>query len=417
MLSLCEDDILGPVARYEGISSGYPGTMTKPGLVVIGSGPAGMSAAEEFRRHDDASPITIPTDDGDPPYARPPLSKECLRGKTNNVELHPTSWYEERSIAAVTSVEVQRLDLDARRVLTPDANYSYRALVLACGAEPTPLPVPGGTKALQLRSLADADRLRGKVSGADSAVVIGAGFIGCEVAASLALQGVSVTLVAPEPAPQTARLGLEAGERLRALVERTGVRYVGEPQVTRLEDGAVRLDDGVTIDTDLIVAATGVTPRSALADTAGLAIRDGRVAVCADLATSVPGVYAAGDVASAVNATARRPLAIEHWQDAADQGSLAGAGAAGAPGRWAGLPGFWITIGESTVKYRAWEDGCQRSRLLGRGDGFTAWYEADGAVVGVLTCDADDDYELGEALISRGKPAPVPLDKRRSRAG
>ena len=107
--------------------------------------------------------------------------------------------------------------------------------------------------------------------------------------------------------------------------------------------------------------------------------------------------------------SAGRRIAVEHWQDAADQGAVAGASAAGVDAEWNGVPGFWTTIGDSDVKYHAWGDGYQDSRMLHRDDGFTVWYESGGATVGVLTLNADDDYGLGERLIKEGAPAPVPM--------
>jgi NADPH-dependent 2,4-dienoyl-CoA reductase/sulfur reductase-like enzyme len=127
------------------------------------------------------------------------------------------------------------------------------------------------------------------------------------------------------------------------------------------------------------------------------------------MSTDIDGVYAAGDVAFALNAGVGRPLAIEHWQDAADQGEVAGARAAGDEATWSGVPGFWTTIGDTDVKYHAWGDGYQRSRLILRDNGFTVWYESGAAAVGVLTCNADDDYAQGEVLIAAGKPPPVPM--------
>lgn len=165
------------------------------------------------------------------------------------------------------------------------------------------------------------------------------------------------------------------------------------------------LDNDTTMDADLVVAATGVQPSSDLAAD-GLKADQSRIVVGADMATSVDGVYAAGDVALAYNATARRHLAVEHWQAAVDQGAVAGANAAGRDATWDGVPGFWTTIGEATVKYHAWGDGYGFSWLVDRDDGFTVWYESDGATVGVLTCNADADYELGEHLIKEKKPAP-----------
>ncbi len=150
----------------------------------------------------------------------------------------------------------------------------------------------------------------------------------------------------------------------------------------------------------------GVKPSSDLAE-AGLKVDQSRIVVGADMATSVDGVYAAGEVALAYNTTARRHLAVEHWQDAVDQGAIAGAGAAGRRETWDGVPGFWTTIGEATVKYHAWGDGYQCSRLVDRDDGFTVWYESEGTAVGVLAYSADDDYDSGEHLIEESKPAPL----------
>jgi NADPH-dependent 2,4-dienoyl-CoA reductase/sulfur reductase-like enzyme len=384
--------------------------MDEPGLIVIGSGPGGVSAADAFRQHDRDLPVRILTADPELPYARPPLSKDYLRGDTDDVWLHPAHWYLERSIDLHLATEVVAIDPAAHTVTTDGGTYSYTALVLACGAVPTPLPVPGGHHALQLRSLADAARLRKAAGDAASAVVVGAGFIGCEVAASLALNGLAVTLVAPERVPQEKRLGAAAGRRLQALVELAGVRYVGGVAVRELTQGAVRLENGVSIDCDLIVAATGVTPRIDLAEPAGLSIQDSRVIVGADMRTSAPDVYAVGDLALAFNTRVGRHIAVEHWQDADDQGAIAGAQAAGQPSTWQGVPGFWSTIGDATLKYHAWGDGYEHQRLLDRAHGFTVWYESRGAVVGVLTHNADADYDTGETLIAEARPTPVSME-------
>jgi 3-phenylpropionate/trans-cinnamate dioxygenase ferredoxin reductase component len=381
--------------------------MTEPALIVIGSGPAGVSAAEAFRGRRAETPVQILTADAAPPYERPPLSKDFLRGDTNDVAMHPAEWYAERRIDLV-HVPVERIDPDGRFVIAGGQRRSYCGVVLACGSAPTPIPVPGGERAYQLRSLADAQRLRDRAVSADSAVVIGAGFIGCEAAASLAMQGVSTTLVAPEAVPQEERLGAEAGARLRDLVESAGARYVGGVSIEAVHEGAVQLDNGVTINCDLVLAATGVRPQSGLAEDAGLEVADGRVKVGADMRTSVPDVFAAGDVAVAFNSTAGRHVAVEHWQDALDQGAIAGMIAAGGDGQWDGVPGFWTTIGDATVKYHAWGDGYDRAKLIERKDGFTVWYERDGVTVGVLTHNADDDYERGEALIKDARAAVTP---------
>ncbi|GLB99933.1 MULTISPECIES: NAD(P)/FAD-dependent oxidoreductase [Mycobacterium] len=381
--------------------------MTEPGLVVVGSGPAAVAAAASFREHDPDSRVQIFTADGDVPYQRPPLSKEYLRGETDDVALHPAQWFDDRTIELNLDSPVERLDLAERAVYVGDRRHPFDTLVLACGAAPQPPPIPGGHRALLLRSLADATTLRSAARSAASAVVIGSGFIGCEAAASLAQRDVAVTLVAPEPLPQEQRLGAEAAARLRDLVTEMGVRHAGGVGVTEITAAGVRLDNGVTIDCDLVLAATGVTPQSALAADAGLRVDDSRIVVGSDMATSVRGIYAAGDVALARHAVAGRHLAVEHWQDATDQGAIAGAAAAGRQPKWDGIPGFWTTIGDATLKYHAWGDGFESSRLIDHPDGFTVWYETDGATVGVLTYNRDDDYDLGERLIAESRPAPV----------
>ena len=383
--------------------------MSEDGLIVVGSGPAGVAAAESFREQNTSGRVRILTTDRDLPYARPPLSKEYLRGQTDDVGLHPQQWFDDKTIELVHNTAVDALDLAERSVRAGDRRFRYDTLILACGAAPVAPPMPGGARARLLRSLADAAALREAAKDASTAVVIGAGFIGCEAAASLALRGMSVTLVAPETLPQEARLGSAAAERLRELVIQAGVRYVGGVAVEEINDVGLRLDNGVTIDCDLILAATGVTTQHRLAADAGLDVRDSRIVVDTDMSTSTKGVYAAGDVALARHAVAGRHLAIEHWQDATDQGAIAGTSAAGKRATWDGVPGFWSTIGEATIKYHAWGDGYQRSRMLSHPDGFTVWYEADDAVVGVLTHNADDDYDLGQRLIAERRPAPVPM--------
>ena len=383
--------------------------MSEDGLIVVGSGPAGVAAAESFREHNTSGRVRILTTDRDLPYARPPLSKEYLRGQTDDVGLHPQWWFDHKTIELVHNTTVDGLDLAERSVRAGDRRFRYDALILACGAAPVAPPMPGGARARVLRSLADAAALREAAKDASTAVVIGAGFIGCEAAASLALRGMSVTLVAPETLPQEARLGSAAAERLRELVIQAGARYVGGVAVEEINDVGLRLDNGVTIDCDLILAATGVAPQHRLAADAGLDVRDSRIVVDTHMSTSTKGVYAAGDVALARHAAAGRHLAIEHWQDATDQGAIAGTSAAGKRATWDGVPGFWSTIGEATIKYHAWGDGYLRSRMLSHPDGFTVWYEADDAVVGVLTHNADDDSDLGQRLIAERRPAPVPM--------
>ena len=381
--------------------------MDTSALLVVGSGPAGIAAAEAFRARNPNGSVRVLTADPHAPYQRPPLSKEYLRGESVDLTLHPPAWYAEHRIDVITARRVDSLDVATQELVADGERYRYQALVLACGSSPAPLPVPGGDSVLKLRSRSDADRLRDTARQADSAVVIGAGFIGCEAAAALATRGLAVTLVAPDPVPQANRLGTDAGKRILGFLADAGVRYVGGTSVESVGAGVVRLDSGADLSGDLILAATGITPCSELARSANLATSDSRIVVRSDMRTSCKGVYAAGDVAMAFNTGAGRPLAVEHWQDAADQGRIAGANAAGEHAKWDAVPGFWTTIGGATLKYHAWGAGYSDCHFVARGAGFTVWYEDRGVTVGALTYNADEDYDLAERLIAAGGPCPV----------
>jgi 3-phenylpropionate/trans-cinnamate dioxygenase ferredoxin reductase component len=155
----------------------------------------------------------------------------------------------------------------------------------------------------------------------------------------------------------------------------------------------------------VVVMAAGVAPRGELAAAAGLELANGAVPVDASMRTAQAGIYAAGDVAFAENASAGRRLRVEHWGDALGQGEVAGRTAAGDTAQWDAVPGFWSTIGSHTLKYAAWGDGFEQSRIEPHGGGaFTAWYGRDGRIVGVLAHEADEDYERGRSLIAGGAP-------------
>ncbi len=173
--------------------------------------------------------------------------------------------------------------------------------MLASGATPVPLAVPGGEAALSLRSFADAVVLRMAAKNSDSAVVVGGGLIGCEAASCLATRGVATTLVAPEPVPVHRRFGVEVGERVAKMLSDIGVRFIGSASVTAVEDREVTLDTGAAVEAELVVSATGVRPDSRLATAAGLDTENGRIVVDEHMHTSALNVYAAGDVALAYN--------------------------------------------------------------------------------------------------------------------
>ena len=382
------------------------------GLVVIGGGPTAFAAARAFVDSGGAGPVTVVSDDDTPPYHRPPLSKDYLRGETAAESLslaEPGFWTGERVDLRLNTVAVG-LDASARVVELDDGSLiRFTACVLATGAAPQPLPVPGAdTGALLLRSLSQGAALRQAAASASSAVVVGSGFIGCEAAASLAMRGLSVTVVSQEQVPQQARLGDEAGERIATWLREAGIRYVGGVEVEAIVAGRrVEVSGAAAIEGDLLLVAAGIAPRVEMARTIGIELRRGRVPVDARMRTAVPHVLAAGDVALAHNLTAGRELLVEHFGEALAMGAVAGTTAAGGDATWSEVPGFWSDIGGRMLKYAAWGDGHDTARLVDHGAGaFTVWYGRGGTTVGVLTHDADEDYKRGSELVSTGGPLP-----------
>lgn len=359
--------------------------MVAPGFVVVGSGPAGLTAAETFRGRHPKIPVRVIASDPAMPYAKPPLSKAYLCGRNSKLDLHSAAWFTKHDIQLHRGITVEHIDLEGREVVTAGGRrYPYWHLVLACGAAPVPLSVPGGDAALPLRSFADAVVLRMAAKNSDSAVVVGGGLIGCEAASCLAALGVATTLVAPESVPVQRRFGSEVGERVAKMLSDSGVRFIGGTRVTAVSDTEVVLDTGATVPADLVVSATGVRPDTKLAAAAGLDTAHGRVVVDERMHTSAPNVYAAGDMALAYNVTAQRRVPSEHWHDATEQGRIAGLVAAGCSAAWNAVPEFSCVIGEYTMTYRGWGAGYEASRIEEDCDGFTVTYRCGDEIVGVL---------------------------------
>jgi len=378
-------------------------------LLIVGGGPAGLAAARGYRDAGGKGDVTMLTPELAVPYTRPQLSKDFLRGETEEVDpIEDAAWYENHGIDVRLGGEAMTLSTVAKTlVLGTGETLSYDACVLATGAEPSVLPVPGATDewVLLLRSLATARVLRYRAEDAGSAIVVGSGFIGCEAAASLAMRGVKVTLVSDEPVPQAKRLGEDAGKRIVAWLEELGVDLKLGQGVEAFGEHTVTIP-GEELHGDLILMAGGVDPRAGLAEEAGLDIEDGRIVVDEHMRTSAPDVYAAGDVALAYNATAKRRLKVEHWGEALSMGEIAGKTIAGQAASWDQAPGFWSTIGERTLKHVAWGDGFDEARFIDHGDGWTVWYGQDGTTVGVLTHNRDEDYEAGRERVEKGLPLP-----------
>ncbi len=383
-------------------------------LVIVGGGPAGLSTARSYRKAGGEGRVTILTTEAYPPYNRPPLTKEYLRGELAQKELslEKPGWYEENGIELRLETRVTTLHPDRRVVETEDAEeIPYDALVLATGSEPIRIPIPGADDPdiLTMRTVEDSNRLQGRAVEGSRAVVAGSGFIGCEAAASLSLRGADVTLISLEESPQKERLGDEVAGHIQGWLEGYGVDLRLGAGIESIEsrDGGyeVSIEGGEMVPADTVLFGTGVRARTGLAESAGLHL-DGGVVTDYSMRASVPGIFAVGDIARAYNESARRHLSVEHWGDALEHGRIAGTVIAGGKTAWKMAPGFWSTIGERTLKYWAWGDGWDELRFKENGESFVARYGKDGVLVGILAHGADEEYEAGRQEIEGGASFP-----------
>ncbi len=380
-------------------------------IVVVGAGPAGLATARAYRAQGGTAEVVMFGKELLVPYNRPPLTKEFLRGELDTAELpiEQPGWFEKHDVELRLGCEVSAIDPRAGAVEADGHALSADAIVLATGAEPSRPDLPGldDPRVQTMRERRDSESIAARAEAGARTVVLGTGFIGCELAASLALKDVDVTLVGQEAAPQEQRLGSEAAERIARWLADAGVRLRMGVEVSSVTDGRnVALDHGESIEADNVVLAMGVRPRSELAVRAGLRTVDGATLTDAHMRAHER-VSAVGDVAYAHNRSAGRRLRVEHWGDALGQGEVAGRVLAGQDAEWRDVPGFWSTIGEETLKYAAWGDGHDRCRLEEHpGGAFTVWYSRENKLVGALTHDRDEDYERAQDLIAAGASAP-----------
>jgi 3-phenylpropionate/trans-cinnamate dioxygenase ferredoxin reductase subunit len=405
-------------AARPAIASTASTAMPAERIAIVGAGPAGLATARAYRGAGGRGKVTMIGEEPYLPYERPPLSKEFLRGEIDARELpiEPERWYREHDVELRMPARVRSIDPGAGTVELDDEDgplVQADAIVLATGSEPLRELVAGAEHpgVMTFRTIDDSERLRAREPAAQPIVVIGTGFIGCELAASLSMCGQPVVLLGEDELPQQQRLGGPAAARIAGWLAELDVELIGGTEVAAIHDAAeVELGDGRRLEASAVVLGIGVRPRAELAATAGLEVRDGAITVDSSMrCRDAPGgeVLAVGDVAFAHNETAGRDLRVEHWGDALGHGEVAGRTLAGERCRWDSVPGFWSTIGRNTLKYSAWGDGYDECRLDEGEDGaFTAWYGRDGAVVGVLTHERDEDYERGRELISERAPLP-----------
>jgi len=371
------------------------------GVVIVGAGLGGIRVAEAVRTAGYEGPVTLIGAEQHPPYDRPPLSKNVLAGKQERPVLKPAEFYADSSIdlrtgRTVVSVDPQAHSLTVARTDDPGRTetVAYDTLVLATGLAPRPFP--GADETLTglhtLRTIDDALALRTEIDGARSAVVIGAGFIGCEVAATLRGYGVPVTLVEPAPTPLAAALG----EQIGALVTRLHVGNevdvragVGVSQIVGTDHvRAVTLDDGTELPADIVVVGIGSVPVVGFLDGSGIELADrsvgGGIACDASGKTSAADVYAVGDVANWLDAEGN-PNRVEHWNHVVEQASIVAAAITGGESVRGAVPYFWSDQYDVKIQVLG-EPRADDDVHIVDDDGkkFLAYYSRDGILTAVV---------------------------------
>jgi NADPH-dependent 2,4-dienoyl-CoA reductase/sulfur reductase-like enzyme len=327
-----------------------------PGKIVIaGGGAAGFAAAEMLRRMGHQGGIVMVSDDAAAPVDRPNLSKDYLAGAAPEewVPLRGDDWYAENGIELRLGAKIGAIKpRDHEVALADGGTIAYDRLLLATGAEPVRLAIPGAAPSdvLTLRSLADCRAIIARANTARQVLVIGASFIGLEVAASLRIRGLEVHVVAPETRPLERVMGPQLGDVIRALHEEKGVHFHLENTVSGFEAGRATLKDGTVLQADFAVAGVGVRPRTQLAEAAGLALDKG-VLVNSQLEASAPDIYAAGDIARWPDKYSGLGLRVEHWVVATRQGQTAARNMLGQAEEFTAVPFFWSQHYDVSINY------------------------------------------------------------------
>jgi apoptosis-inducing factor 3 len=376
-------------------------------IVVVGAGAAGAAAAEMLRREGYRGPVTLIGAGRDAPVDRPNLSKDYLAGKAPEewVLLRDAAFYAQQQIELRTGMSVTSIDPAGHRVMLADGqSLAYGALLLATGAEPIRLPVPGADlpHVHYLRTLADSRAIIAACASARRAVVIGASFIGLEVAASLRARGLNVQVVAPEARPLERVMGPQVGDFIRALHEEHGVICHMGQSATAIDQHSVRLKNGQTLPAELVVVGIGVRPRVGLAEKAGLAVDRG-VIVNEFLETSVPGIYAAGDIARYPDPRSGDRVRIEHWVVAQRQGQTAARNMLGQRQPFTDAPFFWSQHYDVVISYVGHAEHWDRIEIDGsiQGHDCTLKYWSAGKVLAVLTIFRDQESLRAELEMER----------------
>ena len=383
-------------------------------FVIVGASLAGAKAAETLRAEGFDGRLVLIGAEAERPYERPPLSKDYLRGEAglDKVYVHEEGFYDEHAIELRTATSVAAIDTGASEaVLESGERVRFDSLLIATGSAPRRIDLPGHELGgiHYLRDLQDSDLLRERFESGGRLTVIGAGWIGAEVAASARQMGLEVTLVELGDVPLERVLGREVGAVYRDLHIEHGVDFRGGVGVERFEGSAsverVVLADGSSVDCDLVVVGVGVMPRTQLAEAAGIEVENG-IVVSDRLETSVPGIFAAGDVANAFHPLFGRRLRVEHWANALNQGPAAARNMLGADAPYERVPYFFSDQYEVGMEYSGF--ATDWDEVVFRGDTskreFIAYWLKDGRVLAGMNVNVWDVNEEIQELVRSGRP-------------
>jgi NADPH-dependent 2,4-dienoyl-CoA reductase/sulfur reductase-like enzyme len=357
--------------------------------------------------------ITLAGDEEPGPVDRPNLSKDFLAGTATEdwIPLRTRDYYDSINVELVTANPVERISTAEHQVsLRSGRVLTYGALLLATGAKPRSLAIEGADlpHVYRLRTLADSNAIIERAKTAQSCAVIGSGFIGLEVAASLRHRGVAVSVIGQEPVPLAKILGPELGRFIQALHEQHGVRFYLRSTPHAIRNDRVETSEGMSVEADLVIMGVGVSPRSVLAEQAGLKVDNG-VIVDDSLRTSAPDVFAAGDVARYPEPVSGEPSRIEHWVVAERQGQAVARSMLGIGGPYREAPFFWSQHYDVTISYvghaSSWESCVIRGQL--EKHDACAIYRRDGKPVAVATIGRDRLSLRIEAAFEQGDAAAV----------
>lgn len=381
---------------------------TQEKFVIIGGGGAGFAAAEMLRREGFAGSITMLSNDRATPADRPNLSKDYLAGNApeDYLPLRPKDYYKDTAIDLRLETNVAAIDPKARIVMLDNGDkLPFDRLLLATGAEPVKLQIPGADQphVHTLRSVADSKAIINAAGNAKRVLVIGASFIGLEVAASLRARKLEVHVVAPDERPMQKVLGPDMGDFIRALHEKNGVKFHLKDTVEKLDGTRATLKSGTVIEADLVVVGIGVKPRVALAEQAGL-VADHGVSVNEYLETSSSGIFAAGDIARWPDPRSGRNIRVEHWVVAERQGQTAARNMLGRRERFDAVPFFWTQHYDTVVSYLGHAESYDDIEI----DGSIAQqdcllrYRKEGRVLAVASINRDLDNLRAELEMELG---------------